>query len=49
MTKRKSEKGAKRVEIDPAARDLVELAREGGIDFDEIKKPTRFKKYRINY
>jgi len=49
MRKREDKKKEKRVEIDPAARDLVELAREGGIDFDEIKKPTRFKEYRIDY
>lgn len=49
MKKRKAGKETKRVEIEAAARDLVELAREGGIDFDEVRRPTRFKRYRINY
>lgn len=48
MRRKKTEKRNDR-KIDPAARDLVELAGEGEIDFGEIKRPTRFKRFRINY
>ncbi|WP_167902780.1 hypothetical protein [Thermococcus sp. JdF3] len=32
---------------DPAARDLVRLAEMGWIDFEEIRRPTRFRKFRV--
>jgi len=47
--KRKLWKKAKRSKSGRAARDLIGMAGDGVIDFEEVARPTRFKKYRIDY
>jgi len=45
----KKGKTAKCDEPKAAAQDLVKLGEDGEIDFEEVLRPTRFKKYKIDY
>jgi Tfp pilus assembly ATPase PilU len=48
MGKEKDE-DTQRSGIATAVQDLIELAKDGEIDFKEVLRPTRFKEYRIDY